>query len=249
MLRTFLPLLAAVLAAGCAVSAENPTPGQQVAQSAEVASDAGGTTTLSYLIALPPAAQAKPADGWPLVFFLHGAGERGDNLAVLKKHGPPKLIGSNKALDQAIVVSPQCPKGRVWDLVALKDLIDKVCASQPVDKNRIYLTGLSMGGFGTWGLLAKHPDLAAAAVPICGGGDPTKVSAYKTVPIWVFHGAKDPAVPLAKSEAMVDALRKAGATPEPKFTIYPDEAHESWTPAYNDPALWTWLFAQKKPKA
>ena len=97
----------------------------------------------------------------------------------MKKHGPPKLAGTKTELNKFIVVSPQCPAGRPWDIVALKGLIDHTLKSQPVDKDRVILTGLSMGGFATWGLLASHPDLAAAAVPICGGGDPAKAESYE----------------------------------------------------------------------
>jgi predicted peptidase len=175
---------------------------------------------------------------------MHGAGERGANPDVVKKHGPPKLVGHTAELNKFIIVSPQCPEGRGWDVVALKGLIDHTLRTQPVDKDRVIITGLSMGGFATWGLLAAYPDLAAAAVPICGGGDPTKAASYKDVPIHCFHGAKDPTVPQKKSDEMIEALKKAGGTP--LYTVYPDAAHDSWSAAYGDAKLYQWMLEQRR---
>ena len=221
-----------------------PAPGTQTAQSVEVTGDKGGKTTIHYWLALPPAPEAKPADGYPLMVFMHGAGERGDDLELVKKHGPPKLAGTKPELNKFIIVSPQCPVGRMWDIVAIKGLIDHTLKTQPADKNRVILTGLSMGGFATWDLLAAHPDLAVAAVPICGRGNPATAEKFKHVPIRVYHGAKDEAVPQKKSDEMVEALRKAGAKPE--YTIFPDAGHDSWTAAYADPKLYEWMLEQKK---
>ena len=223
---------------------EKPAPGTQTAQSVEVTDDKGGKTTIHYWLALPPASEAKPAGGYPLMIFMHGAGERGDNLQQVKQHGPPKLVGTKPELNKFIIVSPQCPAGRWWDIVALKGLVDHTLTSQPVDKDRVVLTGLSMGGYSTWGLLAAYPDLAAAAVPICGGGDPTKAEKFKHVPIHVYHGSKDTAVAQKKSDEMVEALKKAGGKPE--YTIFPDAGHDSWTAAYADPKLYEWMLAQKR---
>jgi len=114
-----------------------------------------------------------------------------------------------------------------------------------VDKDHIYVTGLSMGGFGTWALAAAYPDRFAAIVPICGGGSPASAAKLKDLPIWVFHGAKDRAVPPSRSEAMIKALKKAGSK-KVKYTLYPDADHDSWTEAYNDPKLWEWLLEQKR---
>lgn len=219
-------------------------PGTQTAQSAEVPAEKGTKTTVHYWLALPPATEAKPADGWPLLFFMHGAGERGTDLNLVKKHGPPKLAGTAPELNRFIIVSPQCPADRKWDLDAMKGLIDHIAATQPIDKNRIILTGLSLGGYATWGMLAKYPDLAAAAVPICGGGEPATAEKFKNVPIHVYHGAKDPAVPQKKSDDMVEALKKAGGKPE--YTVYPEAGHDSWIQAYADAKLYEWLLEQKR---
>jgi predicted peptidase len=223
---------------------EKPAPGSQTKQSLEVPDDKGGKTTLHYWLALPPASESKPAGGWPVMFFFHGAGERGDNLDLVKKHGPPSLHGKKRELNKFIIVSPQCPQGRWWDITALKGLVDHTLKSQAIDADRVTLTGLSMGGFATWGLLAAHPSLPAAAVPICGGGDPSKAASFKDVPIHCYHGAKDNVVPQSKSDEMIEAHKKAGGTPQ--YTIFPNAGHDSWTEAYADGKLYGWMLAQKR---
>ncbi len=198
---------------------------------------------LDYLLYLPKDYDAK--DKWPLLVFLHGAGERGDDLELVKKHGPPKLVEDGKDLP-FIVVSPQCPSGEWWSSkpLELTALIDEIVATQKVDESRIYLTGLSMGGFGTWMLAAYTPERFAAIVPICGGGEILATRALGKTPTWVFHGAKDPVVPLKRSEDMVEALKRVNK--EVKFTVYPDAMHDSWTETYNNPELYTWLLEQKR---
>lgn len=194
-----------------------------------------------YLLCLPDGYEKR--DDWPLLVFLHGAGERGDDLDMVKVHGPPKLIEGGKNFP-CIVLAPQCRKYMWWFPDALIKLIDKVSGEYKVDSDRIYLTGLSMGGFGTWALAAEHPDVFAAIAPICGGGEPANAEAYVGIPTWVFHGAKDGVVPLSASEQMVEAIKKAGG--EPKFTVYPEAAHDSWTATYDNPKFYEWLFKQKK---
>ena len=239
-------LLAALVMATATTSlhAEEPAP-RQSSQSLEVKSTSGETSKLSFWLALPPDAKEKPADGWPLLVFLHGAGERGDNLDQVKQHGPPKLIGKEKALDSFLVASPQCPKGRWWDVREIRQLIDHLCESQPVDRSRIILTGLSMGGFGTWNFLAEYPELLAAAVPICGGGKPETADRFKHVPLHCFHGALDKVVPQSKSDEMIEALKKAGS--KPLYTVYPQADHDSWTATYAEPELYKWMLAQRRP--
>jgi len=199
---------------------------------------------LEYLLYLPP--EYEKQEKWPLVIFLHGAGERGDDLAKVKVHGPPKLIEEGKDFP-AIVVSPQCANNRWWhqQTLELSALVDDIEKNYKVDQDRIYLTGLSMGGFGTWALGGYSPERFAALVPICGGGEAIAARSLTKVPIWVFHGAKDPIVPLKRSQDMVDVLERMKGNV--KFTIYPDVQHDSWTETYADPELWKWLFAQKRP--
>jgi predicted peptidase len=199
---------------------------------------------MNYLLYQPKNYEEK--ESWPLLLFLHGAGERGDDLELVKVHGPPKLVSQGKELP-FIVVSPQCPSDRHWQAVELAALLDEICEKHNVDEDRIYVTGLSMGGFGTWSLAAYQPDRLAAIIPICGGGEGFWARNIAHLPTWVFHGAKDEAVPLERSEQMVDALQRAGA--EPKFTVYEDLAHDSWTKTYENPEVYEWLLQQSRSAA
>ncbi|MGO8751511.1 MAG: prolyl oligopeptidase family serine peptidase [Thermoguttaceae bacterium] len=182
---------------------------------------------------------------WPLVLFLHGAGECGDDLEVVKKYGLPKRLEDGGRFP-FIVVAPQC-RCHGWDPEVLTRLLDQVMAHYAVDRERVYVTGLSMGGYGTWALAAACPDRFAAAVPICGGGDPRWAEQLKDLPIWVFHGAKDDTVPLSASEEMVHALESAGGNVQ--FTVYPNAGHDCWTETYDNPRLYQWLLAQRRQSA
>jgi len=199
---------------------------------------------VNYLLYLPSAYE-KQDKNWPLMLFLHGAGERGTNIDLVKKHGPPKLIAAGKHFP-FIIVSPQCPRGQWWSVDDLDALITEICERYRVDNNRIYVTGLSMGGYGTWSLAQKFPHRFAAIAPICGGGDPALASVIKDLPVWVFHGAKDKSVPIARSQEMVDALKKVDA--KVKFTIYPEAEHDSWTITYSNPELYKWFLQHKRPR-
>lgn len=196
---------------------------------------------MDYLLYLPEGYEEK--ESWPLVLFLHGAGERGDDLELVKKHGPPKLISQGKQFP-FIVVSPQCRPGVWWEPTELTALLDQVVKEHKVDKDRVCVTGLSMGGFGTWRLAAYTPDRFAAIAPICGGGEPFWARTIHHIPTWVFHGAKDSVVPLERSEEMVEALKRAKA--EPKLTVYPEAGHDSWTESYDNPKLYEWLLSHRR---
>jgi predicted peptidase len=197
--------------------------------------------TLKYLLYLPADYAKQPQ--WPLMLFLHGAGERGDDLNLVKKHGPPKLVAAGRQFP-FIIVSPQCPKGRWWQPMELAALLDEIVEKYKVNKDRIYVTGLSMGGFGTWSLAAYQPKRFAAIVPVCGGGEPIVAEAYAHLPVWVFHGAKDSVVPLERSEKMVRSLKRHGGNV--KFTVYPEAGHDSWSETYANPKLYEWLLEQKR---
>ena len=203
------------------------------------------TLELEYLLALPKDYDKDTTKAWPLMVFLHGAGERGSDINKVKVHGPAKLVEQGKDFP-FIVVSPQCPEGQWWNnrVETVMALIDEIAEKYRVDPKRIYLTGLSMGGFGTWSITTTFPDRFAAIVPICGGGQPYQAGNLKKIPIWAFHGGKDPVVPVAESERMVDAVKKAGGNA--KLTIYPEAQHDSWTETYNNPALYEWLLKQSK---
>ncbi|HWW02928.1 MAG TPA: prolyl oligopeptidase family serine peptidase [Candidatus Acidoferrum sp.] len=199
--------------------------------------------TLDYLLFLPQGYEQSKKK-WPLMLFLHGAGESGHDLAKVKTHGPPKIV-ETKPDFPFILVSPQSP-GRGWNPEVLNALLDDIMRTYRVDKDRVYLTGLSMGGFGTWELAAAHPEKFAAIAPICGGGNPQNAKKLARLPIWVFHGAKDPTVPIERSREMVEALKAAGANV--KFTVYPEAQHDSWTETYDNPAFYQWLLEQKRGK-
>ncbi|MBN1360792.1 MAG: prolyl oligopeptidase family serine peptidase [Sedimentisphaerales bacterium] len=202
------------------------------------------SVTCDYLLYLPQGYGEKDQK-WPLMMFLHGAGERGSNLELVKKHGPPKLIEQGQDLP-FIVVSPQCPSGEWWPekTETLVALLDEVQSKYAVDPNRVYLTGLSMGGYGTWALACAHPERFAAIVPVCGGGQRHLARRLANVPVWAFHGAKDPVVPLAESQVMAEAVTRAGG--QAKLTVYPDAQHDSWTVTYENPELYDWLLSHKR---
>jgi predicted peptidase len=229
--------------APCFAKAEEEKAGEKAKQEKPFAQEGSLQISLKYLLYLPK--DYDKNESWPLILFLHGAGERGDDLALVKYHGPPKLIEAGREFP-FIVVAPQCPRNKGWDSFELKVLLDSIVEKYKVDRDRIYVTGLSMGGFGTWSLAAYQPDRFAAIVPICGGGDPSTTSKFSKLPVWAFHGAKDSVVPLSSSEKMVEALKKNDGNV--KFTVYPEANHDSWTAAYDDPQLYEWLLNQKRPE-
>ena len=223
----------------------------------------------------------EPGKTYPLVLFLHGAGERGEDNAKQLVHGAGDFAKpENRQKYPCFVVAPQCPSKGWWaarpakkpspeaaeksekaEKVAdakkpeasekrveagtlAKELVDKLAGELPVDKSRIYITGLSMGGYGTWGAIAAQPDYFAAAIPICGGGDVAQAGKLTKLPIWAFHGDADKTVPPKNTTSMIEAIQKAGG--EPKMTIYPGVDHNSWSRTYADPKVLAWLFAQKK---
>jgi len=204
-----------------------------------------------YLIHLPEGYSPDSGKRWPLLMFLHGAGERGTNLARVAVHGPPKLVeqGTNFPF---IVVSPQCPSNQRWNDDVLLGLLDQVIATHRVDTHRVYLTGLSMGGYGTWSLGIRNPQRFAALAPICGGGQTIDVlladdraAELRAMPIRAYHGALDNVVPLSESEAMVNSLKRLG-NQSVELTVYPKANHDSWTETYGNPEFFSWLLAQSR---
>lgn len=202
-----------------------------------------------------------PVSKYPLVIFLHGSGERGDDNESQLKWGVMNFASDQiMKMHRPIVIAPQCPKNMTWGnfsdknmsleqlptepMKLLIELINQTILKFPVDTNRIYITGLSMGGFGTFDAISRYPNLFAAAVPVCGGGDVTKAQVFSHIPIWIFHGAMDGTVNPALSRNMVEALTKAGA--HPGFTQYPETGHFSWIAAYSDTMMMEWLFKQRK---
>ena len=200
---------------------------------------------------------------YPLIVFLHGAGERGENNQAQLKHGTGVFLKPEaRAKFPCFVMAPQCPKDKKWVEMdwggesgtapenpgpvqpLVLAVIDALGAEFRIDPDRVYVTGLSMGGYGTWDLITRFPGRWAAAVPVCGGGDKTKAAAAKPVPVWAFHGLADTAVLPVRTRDMAAGLKAAGGTVT--HTEYPGVGHDSWTCAYGEPNLLPWLFAQQR---
>jgi predicted peptidase len=220
-----------------------------------------GKGKLPYRLLVPD--DYDPKKSYPLVIFLHGAGERGTNNEAQLVHGVSAFAReTGRKSHPCFLIAPQCPPGKRWvevdwsakahkmpaepsePMALLLELLPQLQKRYSIDPKRIYVTGLSMGGFGTWDLLARRPSAFAAAIPICGGGDESTAARIKDVPVWVFHGDRDGAVKVERSRNMVAALRKAGG--KPKYTEYKGVGHDSWTRTYNDPEVLKWLFAQRR---
>jgi lysophospholipase L1-like esterase/poly(3-hydroxybutyrate) depolymerase len=205
-----------------------------------------------------------PAKKYPLVVFLHGAGERGTNNVAQLKHGA-SLFLKPEAREKypCFVVAPQCPPDQTWSatprgwtgpnpfaeeptapMKLLFGALDAVLKEFSIDQDRLYVTGLSMGGYGTWDMLTRQPERWAAVVPVCGGGDVAKIAPAKGVALWAFHGANDTVVPPIRSQEMIAALEAVGG--KPLYSEYPYVAHAAWTNAYSEPDLLPWMFAQKR---
>ncbi len=217
---------------------------------------------LLYRFAAPRSAAGRKA---PLVLFLHGAGERGNDNAKQLVHavGPILDFFSRKG-EPVCLLAPQCPEGRKWvevdwsaashvmpsqPSVSLRlalDLVEKTIRTENIDPARVYVAGLSMGGYGTWDAICRRPDLFAAAMPICGGGDPHQVWRFRTMPVFAVHGDADSTVPTARSRAMVAALWAVDGRVH--YTEYPGCGHNSWTPAFSDDTLLARFFSQKRTR-
>lgn len=196
---------------------------------------------LRFLVSLPDGYEEDEQKTWPLVVFLHGAGERGEDLEKVKIHGPPMRVGEGHSFP-FVLVSPQCPAGEWWTEQPVLELIDHLEATYRIDASRIYLTGLSMGGYGTWHFACEAPDRFAAIAPVCGGGTPYKMRWISHLPVWAFHGDADSVVPVEETTRLIAALKKQG-NESTKMTIYPGVAHNSWTETYNNAELYSWLLS------
>lgn len=200
-------------------------------------------TTIRYLAFIPATAPAKGA-GLPMILFLHGSGERGQDLDKVKAWGPPAIAARDPQFP-FIVIAPQLPEGEAWDALTLKGLLDAAIKQYQPDRRRIYLTGLSLGGYGAWDLATRYPDYFAAVAPICGGGIARAVGSMRAIPTWVFHGMKDDAVPEDESARMVAALKAAGGNV--KYTVLPEGGHvDAWVHAYGEAGLFDWFLQQRR---
>lgn len=193
-----------------------------------------------YLLYIPDSYNEKKTYKWPIVIFLHGVGEIGNNINEIRNVGLPKVVKGK----QFVMIAPQCTASW-WNTNVLQQLYKEVLKKYHVDSSRVYLTGLSMGGYGTWNWAQTSPDKFAAIVPICGVGTPSQACVLKKMPTWAFHNANDPTVAVSGSRDMVNALKVCGSDLV-KYTESPTGGHDAWTNAYADPALYTWLLQQKK---
>lgn len=197
---------------------------------------------------------------YPLVLLLHGAGEKGDDNVSQIRHGMNDFASdANRHAHPCFVVAPQCPKGVSWarlkddrlepgaeptePMLRIIELLDTLPNEFSIDRRRIYVTGLSMGGYGAWYLAQRFPERFAAIVPICGGGDDRQAARLVRIPIWVFHGGADSGNTPEMSREMVKAIRAAGGNP--LYTEYPGVEHNCWTQTYANPLLYTWMFNQR----
>ena len=203
------------------------------------------TVDLKYHLYLPDGYGEEQGKSWPLVLFLHGAGERGDDLEMVKIHGLNKIRTGRPDMP-FILLSPLCPENSWWteQLDGVKALLDEIKDTYAVDERRVYLTGLSMGGQGSWHLATRHPESFAAVAPICGWGQPYLACQFKDLPVWAFHGAKDQVVPVSESERMVAAVQECGG--DARLTVYPEAYHDSWTVTYTNPELYEWLLSHAR---
>ena len=230
-----------VLASACSSvprSATNPTGTQVVSMNRRVAYDVAAR----YQLFLPQAYHSS-TERWPLILFLHGGGERGDDIETVKVHGPLKIAAERPDFP-FIVVAPQVATDMIWSTARLDALLQDVQERYRVDPDRIYLTGLSMGGYGAWHLAMEFPHRFAALAPISGGATPSGMCALKHLPIWVFHGAKDDIIKLDRSEELVERLKRCNGNV--RFTVYPDAGHDAWTRTYENPELYEWFLQQRR---
>ncbi|WP_264509418.1 prolyl oligopeptidase family serine peptidase [Flavobacterium sp. N1719] len=195
--------------------------------------------TMGYVLQLPENTKEK----YPLIVFLHGSGERGTDLELVKAHSP--FTYQNLIKEPFAILAPQCPEGIWWDTEVVYELIKKTIAKNNIDPSRVYLTGLSMGGWGTWKLALEHPELFAAVAPVCAPVDRMMLftaEKLKSKPIRIFHGALDDVVTPDNSIEMFQKLKGIGANVE--LTIFSNDNHNSWDSTYSNPEFYTWLFQQ-----
>ncbi len=221
----------------------NPlAPGKQV----EMAFQTSDGATVEYLLYLPTDYDQKEQLG--LMLFLHGRGESNGPLSLVAKWGPPAMVARGEEMPY-IIVSPQCPKADNWSSDTqrkrLMELLETSVKAFKVDNDRVYLTGLSMGGFGSWRLAAEHPERFAAVIPICGGVSGSHAEQLKDIPIWAFHGDQDTVVPIQRTTDIVDAIKQLGGTAI-QFTTLEGVGHNSWSSAYATPDLYHWINKQRR---
>ena len=203
----------------------------------------------NFLLFLPENESEKINDKYPTILFLHGIGELGSDLQVLKREGLPKILDGDKNFP-FIVISPQCPSSTEWyytnedNVRAMNNMLDDAIKRFPIDTSRIYITGLSMGGIGTWYYSIKMPERFAAMAPVAFRGDGWSCCPAKDIPVWAFHGQNDNVIPLSSAQSLVNQFKQCGGNIE--FTVYPSTGHDCWTKTYNNNELYTWFLQHQK---
>ena len=245
MPRPLKAFLLSIIISCAHAHAQHPSPGTQVEQAFKLASG----KSVPYLLYLPEKYDEKSTKKWPVILFLHGRGESRGPLSIVAKWGPPRMAARGDNLPY-IIISPQCPADQRWttpeQVKAILNLLAHISKSFPADSRRIYLTGLSMGGYGSWKLAAEHGNLFAAVAPVCGAGNPEDAEKLKDIPVWAFHGTEDRAVPYQRSLEMVEAIQKAGGN-KVRFTTLKHIGHNSWSAAYATPELFEWFNRYTRP--
>ena len=198
-----------------------------------------------YLVSFPDTYQDDLHKNWPLLLFLHGAGERGSDLQQVRRHGP--LAASAPDDLPFVIVAPQCAEEEWWLPDAVGALVDECREVYRIDESRMYATGISMGGTGVWDLAARRPGLFAAIAPVCGRADPVRARALRGVPVWAVHGAQDTVIPPEQSRTMVEAVRAAGGTA--RLTMLPDAGHDAWSSTYTKSDIYDWLLQHQRSAA
>jgi predicted peptidase len=217
------------------------------ALAASRSTDATFEATLSRRVALPYRVwlpEGYPASGktWPTILFLHGSGERGNDLSFLQRNGPPHIAGTRGL--PFVVIAPQLPEGATWSADALLALLDRLEGSLAIDTTRVYLTGLSMGAYGAYELAILAPERFAAILTVSGAGNPAEVCRLKGVPTWIVHGGKDDIIPVESGREMARRLENCKA--DVRWTLEPDTGHDAWTKVYEDPATYEWFLAHRR---
>ena len=200
---------------------------------------------LPFALYLPKDFDSDPDKKWPLLIFLHGAGERGSDLKAVHRHGPFREIREGREFP-FVVVAPQVPEDSLWEghQETLNEMLDDWIAAYRIDPDRVYLTGLSMGAYGAWSWGSLNADRFAAMMPLCGSGDPNRASRLRGVPVWAFHGDQDDTVPLSGTANMVEKLQSSGG--DVRFTVCEGVGHDCWTETYHREDIYEWLLSKHR---
>jgi len=262
-------LICLMLSLGCMIL--NAEPSEDAHDRGSFKATLSRSVEYEYLIFLPRGYESELNRRWPTILFLHGTRESGADLSLLLDCGPARVIreaipqqfslptvseAANVLRNEFIVVSPRCPRGTGWDAEALVALLDDISGRYRVDGKRVYATGVSMGGFGTWSVGLRYPERFAGIAPVSGGGDlvdvgaglPGKYSALHSLPIWAFHGAKDTQVPISEAERMISAVKRVSRNESILLSSYPDAGHDVQTElqTYTNPELYRWFLAHTR---